>query len=183
MVDDGHPLRDALQRAARKLDINLRHRAPSAQALQQAIDDYRELFRPQQRHQIETQRRAALRAMQAFVDFEPRLTGALINGDGPLDRIRLLVTADTPEQVLLQMHEKHLPAQQAEVRLHLSGGRILNAPAMRFIAGDSEVEVVILDAERRSDPPRDPLTGGRLATLSLGELQQLLEHDGSRSNA
>lgn len=112
--------------------------------------------------------------MRSFSDFRPRLTGALVHGDGPLDVIRLLLFADTPEQVMLHLHDRHIPWQDTEVVLHYSAGRRVGQPALRFLAGETAVELVILDRQSRSDPPRDPISGGRLEMLDTDELSALI---------
>jgi hypothetical protein len=42
------------------------------------------------------------------------------------------------------------------------------------MAGDTTVELVLLDESSRSDPPRDPITGGRLETLDADQLARLI---------
>lgn len=173
MVDGGHDLETALRRAARERGISLQQARPPTAALQAAIRDYRELFRPQQSKDLQAQRQLALHAMQTFAEFRPHLVGAPIHGDGPLDRVRLLLFADTPEQVMLHLSDRHIPWQDAEVVLHYSGGRRIARPALRFLAGETTVELVILDRQSRSDPPRDAITGGRLEMLDAAEVGAL----------
>jgi len=175
VVDGGHDLENAVRRAARSRGINLQQARPLLATVHQAIAEYRTLFRPQQLEQLRKQRELARQAMQAFEVFHPRLAGALVHGDGPLQRIRLLLVAETPEQVAMHLADRHMPWRQSAVELHYSGGRRLMRPALLFVAGDTTVELVILDAGSHSDPPRDPITGGRLATLDAAALDALLE--------
>lgn len=174
VVDSGYDLEAALRRVARDHGINLQQLRPSVEALRSAIHDYRELFRPQQLSQLTEKRRVALNAMQLFAVFEPRLSGALVHGDGPLDRVRLLLMSDTPERVMMFLSDRHMPWRDAEASLHYSGGRRIARPALRFLAGPTEIELVILDPRTRSDPPRDPVSGGPLETLGLDQLAVLL---------
>jgi len=174
VVEEGYELGDALQRTARAYDIRQQHARPSHQALRGAIQTHRALFRPQQLDQLQQQRRQALQAMRALSAFSPRLAGALIHGDGRLDRIRLMLHADTPEQVILHLHERHIPAETYEVLLHQSGGRRLATPAIGFVAGDSKIEIIVLDHRLRSDPPRDAISGGPIETLGAAQLERLL---------
>jgi hypothetical protein len=174
VVNDGHDLEQALKRAAREHGINLQHARPSREALHTAIHEYRTLFRPQQEQQLKAQRCIAAEAMQTFSRFGPRLIGPLVRGDGPLDKVQLLLTADTPEQVMLALNDQRIPWRESEVVLHYAGGRRAAKPALQFIAGDSRVELILLDDSGRSDPPRDPMTGGRLEALSPGQLATLL---------
>ena len=179
VVDGGHELDEALRRAARAQRINLQQHRPSLEALRAAIRDYRELFRPQQAAQLARQRALALEAMRTFAAFRPRLAGSLIHGDGPLDRVRLLLFCETPEQLMQDLGDRHIPWRDAEVTLHYSGGRRQNRPAVRFLAGETTVELVILDPRSHSDPPRDPITGGRLETLDADQLARLAAAPGA----
>lgn len=175
MVNDGHDLEEALRRAARELGVNLKHARPSRDALNAAIRDYRVLFRPQQQQRLQEQRRIAAKAMQLFSGFQPRLIGPLARGDGPLDRVQLLLFADSPEQVILELTERHMPWRESEATLHYSGGRRGLHPALRFMAGETSVELIVLGDNSHSDPPRDPITGGQLNALSLERLNALLD--------
>lgn len=152
----------------------MRRAAPPRDALLRAIGDYRELFRPEQLERLQQGRRLALEAMHNLAAFNPRLFGALSDGDGPLDRVSLLVTADTPEQVLLYLHDRRIPWQEATVEMQHHGHGRREHAAARFIAGDSEVELVILPPWAASDPPRDSLDDRPLASLDAGQLERLL---------
>lgn len=174
VVDGGHDLDEALRRAARAQGVNLQQARPTREELRAAINDYRELFRPQQVQQLWRQRRLALQAMQTFLAFQPRLIGSLIHGDGALDTVQLLLFTDSPEQVMHHLHDRRMPWRDTEVSLHYSGGRRIARPALRFLAGDTTIELVLLDRGSRSDPPRDPITGGRLEMLNPDELAQLI---------
>ena len=176
MVEDGLELEQALHRTAGKLGITLQH-APPIDSLRNAIRDYRELFRPEQLTRLHEQRRQALRAMSEFSAFQPRLFGSLLHGDGPLDRIRLLLSADTPEQVMHHLADRHIPWREAELLFPYSGRRKKSQPALRFMAGDAMIELVVAPLQSHSDPPLDALTGKRLETLGMHELSALIETD------
>jgi hypothetical protein len=115
--------------------------------------------------------------MRALAGFRPRLFGALVDGSGPLERIRLLLESESAEPVMMALKDQHIPWQESEVELGYSGGRKRAWPTLRFRAGDSTVELVILDAHRPSDPPFDPLTGARLRTVDAVELDALIAGD------
>ena len=115
--------------------------------------------------------------MQALADFRPRLFGSLVDGCGPLERVRLLLESESPEAVMMALSDRHIPWQESEVELHYSGGRKRAWPALRFRAGDSTIELVIVDTRQRSDPPFDPLTGTRLHTVDAVELDALVAGD------
>lgn len=175
MVDDGLSLDEALRRVARQHGIQLQHALPPLEALHAAIHDYRELFRPKQLLQMQEQRRLAVQAMSEFSLFHPKLVGTLLHGDGPLDVIRLLLSADTPEQVMHHLSDRHIPWQDTEIVLTYSGKRKVARPAMRFLAGETMVELVVLDHKNKSDPPRNSLSGGQLEMLDVEQLNALIK--------
>ena len=175
MVEDGHTPEEALRRAARSCGIHLQAGWPKREALSAAIREYRALFRPQQATTLLQQRRLALEAMREFAVFRPRLFGDLLSGDGPLDRIRLLLTADSPEQLIHQLSNRHIPWQETEAVLMHSGGRRKPTPVMRIVAGGTEIDLVVVDQRSWSDPPVDTLNGRPLATAGAEQLGALIE--------
>jgi hypothetical protein len=174
VVDDGLELEEAYRRTCRKQDIQLKQ-TPPVDALRSAIREYRQLFRPQQLVQLRQRRRLALQAMSEFLPFQPQLFGSLLHGDGPVDTIRLLLFADTPEQVMHHLSDRHIPWQETEVVLSYSGGRRIARPALHFFAGETMVELVMLEQQSHSDPPRDPLTGKRLEMQGIDQVKALLD--------
>lgn len=151
---------------------------PSIAELRTSIDEYRSLFRPQQLDVIRERRKTAIDAMRAFAEFEPRLTGSLVFGDGPLDRVRLMVSAETPEQVLLNLNDQHIPWQEGEANLLFAGNQRANRPAFRFMAGEATIELVVLTPADRSNPPREPVGGSPLPLLDIDEVVALVAEDG-----
>lgn len=174
MVEEGLGREDALKRAARQHGIKLQHAIPKLEAVRAAIQDYRELFKPGQLVELNGHRRVAAQAMIEFSAFQPRLFGALLHGDGPLDLIQLMLLADSPEQVMHHLSDRHIPWRDTEVVLEYSGRRQLAHPALRFLAGESTVELVVFEQGWRSDPPLDALTGKQLETLGVEQLNALV---------
>lgn len=176
MVEDNLDSDRALRRAAQTLRMRL-PQPPPAELLRDAVREYRSLFRPGQADELKRQRELARQAMRALDVFRPRLYGGLATGSGPLAPIRLMLFADTPEQVMLTLADRHIPWRETTVTLLYAGGRRQPQPGLSFEAGDSSVELVVLPPQSRSDPPRDPVDGGRLVTLDLAGLERLLDPD------
>jgi len=177
VVEDAHDPEEALRRAARTLGIRLHPGWPRREELSAAIREYRQMFRPRQAVTLLEKRRLALEAMKEFADFRPKLFGDLLTGDGPLDRIRLMLTADSAEQVIYQLADRHIPWQETEAILIHSGGRKKPWPAMRFLAGDTTVELVVMDHVTWSDPPIDAFSGRPLQMAGAEQLGALIDRD------
>ena len=113
--------------------------------------------------------------MRDLADFRPRLVGAVAKGLADSHSpIRLLLTADTPEQVALALQDRRIPWRSAEVMLGFGGNRREARPAFRFQAGETAMELVILETGDRHDPPRDPADNTPLKGLSAEDLEALL---------
>ena len=132
-------------------------------------------FRPQQSALLQQQRGLALQAMQRIAGIPAAdSSGRWFTATARWMPSDCWLFADTPEQVMLYMADRHMPWQAAEVTLHYSGGQTGKArPALDFLAGETRVELVVLDDQSHSDPPRDPITGGRLEMLGIDELDAL----------
>lgn len=145
--------------------------------LRRSISEHRALFRPEQLSLMKTNRRLALDAMRSLAEFRPRLSGALLHGDGPLDHIRLLLTAEAPEPVILKLEDLHIPWRAAEARLWHSKGRRVAYPACRFVAGDAFVELIILKAGSRNDPPRHPIDNSPLESAGIDQVVAMFDSE------
>jgi hypothetical protein len=166
-----------VQRAAQEHGVRVHALEASIENLRASIEEYRALFRPQQLDVIHERRQTAIDAMRAFAEFEPRLAGSLVFGDGPLDRVRLMLSAETPEQVLLHLNDQHIPWHEGEVNLQFAGNQRATRPAFRFMAGDVTIELVVLKPADRSNPPREPIGGAPLRLLDVDQVTALIADD------
>jgi hypothetical protein len=174
VVDEGRTLADALHRAAQETGARLRGGDVDLEALRTQINEYRALFRPAQLAVLRANRTLALEAMRSLQEFDPRLFGSLVHGDGPLDTIRLILTADTPESVMLALSDRHIPWREDETALMLSSEGSEVRPSLRFQAGDAEVELVIVSERDRRRAPRDLLGRQPMRLLTATQLQALI---------
>lgn len=172
IVEDNLDPDEAVRRAARRLGLRTPSGAAHKAALDQAVAEYQALFHPEQRVTLDRQRQLARDALRAVKPFRPRLFGAVADGHGRLDRIRLLLIADSAEDVIMHLVDRGIPWHSAEVTLPRSRGRRERLPAIRFEAGDSSVELVVADRSWLSDPPIDPVDGSPLRLLT----EQALDH-------
>jgi hypothetical protein len=178
LLADGHCVdtASACRKAAERLGERNPRNWPDAAAIEAALREYQSLFRAdRQPAELARLRQLALQAMGDLADFQPRLVGAVAKGLADSHSpIRLLLTADTPEQVALALQERHIPWRSAEVVLTFSRNRREARPAFRFQAGETMVELVVLQPSERSDPPRDPADNAPLKGLSSQDLAALL---------
>jgi hypothetical protein len=177
LLAEGHcgDSRSACRKAAERIgERNPRH-WPDLASIEAALREHQALFQAHsQPGQQQRLQQLALEAMQDLAAFQPRLVGAVAKGLADAhSTVRLLLSADTPEQVALALEERHIPWRSAEVMLQFSRNRRAARPAFRFQAGDTPIELVILEPADRHDPPRDPVDNSPLRGLSASQVQAL----------
>lgn len=165
----------ARRHAALKLGIRNERLWPSPAEIETALREHQALFAsPAQPQALIQLRRIALEAMRFLKDFDPRLTGPVLTGTADRhSKIRLLLSAETPEEVILHLHQHRLPYLASDISVELSRNRRTKLPGLRFEVEDHTVELMILDTAARRDPPRDPITGKRLSGATSEEVERL----------
>ncbi len=169
-MDEGLSAEQALTHAATTHGMPLHRCRPSPEELRAAVREHRALFHPEQFVELAAQRQTALEAMRSLAPFHPRLFGSLVEGTGPLDRISLLLQADATEVVIHALEDRRIPWRSAEQTLHHASGERQAHPALRFEAGGSSIELVILARNYRSNPPCNPIDRKPLETLNSDAL-------------
>jgi hypothetical protein len=175
LLADGHCVdsRSACRKAAERLgERNPRH-WPDLASIEAALREHQGLFQADRQPAEQARLRdLALEAMHDLADFRPRLVGAVAKGLADThSTVRLLLTADTPEQVALALEQRRIPWRSAEVMLQFSRNRRAARPAFRFQAGSTAIELVVLEPGDRDDPPRDPVDNSPLRGLSAAQLE------------
>lgn len=178
LIAEGHcqDHRAACRKAAERLGERNTRTWPDARAIEDALRAYQGLFQAhQQPDALQHLREVALHAMTDLAAFEPRLIGPVARGVADRHhRVQLVLRADTPEQVALALTDRHIPWRWDEATLEFSRNRREARPALRFHAGDTGMELIVLDPADRHDPPRDPVDDGPLRGLDLAALSALV---------
>jgi hypothetical protein len=171
----GYP--QAMRKAASRLGVTDRRLWPKKSDVQAALLEQRRLFRPaQQAAQLQRVRREALAAMEALAHFNPRLVGHALWGTANLNSgARLLLFADTPEDVVLELINRGIPRIQRDRWLPYPGGERQSHPAIGFEVEGVSLELVLLPRNGIRNPPLDPVTEQAEKGMSTAELRVLLE--------
>jgi hypothetical protein len=169
----------AKRKAAQRLGCRDHLLWPENVEIETALREHQRLFlADRQPDALRTLREIALDAMQAFSAFRPRLVGAALEGTADIHSgVRLLLVADSAEEVAFTLSDQHIPWHPAEVSLRFARGQRENRPSFRFLAGEAAVELVVLNRSDLSNPPRDPATGQALKTADRSHLMALLSAD------
>jgi hypothetical protein len=84
--------------------------------------------------------------MEFLVEFDPRLTGAALDGTaGRHSSITLHVFADAPEEVMRKLLDAHVPFRETACRCRLRGESAM-LPALSFYVDETPMELCIFPA-------------------------------------
>ncbi len=167
----------AKRKAAGRLGITGKALMPSNKEIEQSRWQYQRLFQAEkQTLQLRTLRAAAIEAMEFFARFRPRLVGPVLSGIAGLhSEVNLHVFADTPEEIILFLMEKHIPLEPSERRLRLCNGEYAYFPVLAFEAGEVGIDLTIFPVQSEREAPRSPVDGQPMRRADLDTVQTLLE--------
>ncbi|MDF9391024.1 hypothetical protein ELQ36_00595 [Methylococcus capsulatus] len=162
----------ALNKAVARFGPIDKHRLPEPEEIDAALIEYNRLFRPAtQNAELARQRVLALEAMEFLAEFDPRLTGAALEGTaGRHSVITLQVFADAPEEVMRKLLDAHLPFRETSCRCRLRGENTA-FPALSFYVDETPMELCIFPA---TPAGRAAAAGNREGAASIRELRTLL---------
>ena len=172
MVEEG--IRDyqhAKRKAVERLGLNARSSLPTNVEIHEAIRRYREAFFTEADYAHEALLwRTALAAMRLLEPFQPRLTGAVLEGTaGRHSPVVLHVFAETPEEVLWHLMERGVQYRELERRLRLRG-ELRAFPGVRFFGGEIEVEVLMFPGIGLREAPASQTDGRPMRRAGLPEV-------------
>ena len=169
----------AKRKAAERLGIHDDASLPRNREIEDALREYQRLFLgDSQAHDLRTRREAALRALEFFATFDPRLVGPVLDG-----------TADARSPVLLQLYsddadavprfldEAGIPAQSRSRRLRLDRSREGDFPTWTFSAEDLAFDLTVLPANALRQAPLSGVDEKPMKRASAAQLRQLLAEE------
>jgi hypothetical protein len=173
----------ARRKAAERTGILDRRSWPANDEIQEAILTQRRLFCGEAgEREVRRLRSEALRAMEAFRAFSPRLLGSALTGPGRADRgVQIFLFADRPEDVVFALMEQRIPWHERERPFRYSDGERRVHPVLRFVAGDIPYELIVLPRHAIRNPPLDPVTERPERGADIVELERLLAAGGDFS--
>ncbi len=166
----------AKRKAIARLNLAEQRDLPTNEEVQAALSDHLRLFHsPQLAQNVERLRKIAVEAMNFLAPFEPRLVGPVLAGTvTTTSAIQLHLSADTPEQVGLFLHEHRIPFELGERRVRFGGERYLTVSTYDFVADGVTIELSVFDPRTVREPPLSPVDGRPMQRSSLREVEQLL---------
>jgi len=148
----------AKRKAARQLGAADTQHLPSNQEVEEALHSYRALFQHENHPAILFQlREEALAAMQLLAEFNPYLTGSVLNGTaGENSDINLMLFSDDAKAVLLFLLKHNLEFEDGEWRMRLNGHE--ESVPSYTLTGESgtQMHIVVLPENARHSGTRHP---------------------------
>jgi hypothetical protein len=177
MEDGSLSLHAARRKAAERLGAGGRQ-LPELAEVEAALADHQRLFGGSEHDShLRHLREQAVRAMTLLEPYEPRLVGPVYSGTaGPHSNITLHLFADTVEEVLFFLEERHVPTTLSERRYRDGSAR----PRLSFIAGDDEIDLIVFPLSTRHHAPISELTGKPMQRADIAAVRALLAEPPAR---
>lgn len=174
----------AKRKAAQRLGILDDASLPRNHEIEEALRQYQRLFLGDwQPAEVHRRREAALRALEFFAGFQPRLVGPVLEGTAdacsPVD---LHLHSDDPDAVPRWLVEHGIPAQPRSRRLRLDRERELDAPGWLFNAEELAFEATVLPLDGLRQAPLSGVDERPMRRASAAQLRTLLAEEEIRGH-
>lgn len=166
----------AKRKAANRLGAPDTRNMPRNQEIQAALAAYQQLFRADdQRARLAGLRETALEAMSLCEAFRPRLVGPVLDGTAGVNTpVSLHLFADSPEAVGMLLTDSGIPFEAFDDRIRLRHEEHLLQPGLRFVAGNTVVELTVFPSAGAGNPPLSPVDGRPMERAGRARVEALL---------
>ncbi len=166
-------------KAASRLGIFDDASLPRNREIEDALREYQRLFAgPGHAQALRTRREAALRALDFFRDFSPRLVGPVLDGTADAGAaVMLHLHGDDPDAVTRFLEENGIPAESRVRRLRMDRERNLDAPVWVFGAESLTFDATVLPLDALRQAPLSSVDEKPMRRASIAQLRQLLAED------
>ena len=166
-------------KAADRLGIHDDASLPRNREIEDALREYQRLFAGDaQATGLRIRREAALRALEFFAPFEPRLVGPVLDGTADSHApVALHLYSDDADAVPRFLEERDIPAESRSRRLRLDQQRTVDAPVWVFSAEDLAFDLTVLPLDVLRQAPLSGVDEKPMKRASLAQLRTLLADD------
>lgn len=163
-------------KAAQRLGIHDDASLPRNREIDEALREYQRLFQGgAQAAEVRRRREAALRALEFFAVFEPRLVGPVLEGTADAHSpVQLQLYADDPDAVARHLEQHGIPAESRFRRVRLDRERSGDFPVWLFTAEDLAFDLTVLPRTALRQAPLSGIDEKPMQRASLTQLRQLL---------
>ena len=165
-------------KAAQRLGITDDASLPRNREIEDALREYQRLFVPDTAADVRTRREAALRAMEFFAAYDPRLVGPVLEGMADArSPVTLHLHSDDADSVHRFLDQHGIPAESRSRRLRLDRERDGDFPVWVFSAEDLSFDLTVLPRAVLRQAPLSGVDEKPMRRASLTQLRQLLTDD------
>ncbi|MCC7249031.1 MAG: hypothetical protein IT473_10455 [Lysobacter sp.] len=167
-------------KAAERLGIHDDASLPRNREIEEALREYQRLFQgDQQTDALRHRREAALRALEFFAGFDPRLVGPVLDGTADATSpVQLHLYTDDADNVPRFLEDHRIPAEARARRVRLDRERALDCTVWLFAAEDLSFDVCVLPHAALRQAPLSSIDEQPMRRASATQLRDmLLEED------
>jgi len=162
-------------KAAERLGIFDDASLPRNREIEDALREYQRLFQRENVPALRHRREAALRAMEFFNPFQPRLVGPVLEGTADTrSPVALHLFSDDPDAAPRFLEQHGIPAETRSRRLRLDRERIADVPVWLFSAEDLTFDLTVLPLDGLRQAPLSSTDEKPMKRASATQLRQLL---------
>lgn len=166
-------------KAADRLGIHDDASLPRNREIEDALRQYQRLFQGDtQARGLLLRREAALRALEFFADFEPRLVGAVLDGTADANSpVSVHLYTDDAKAVPRFLEDSGIPAEARSRRLRLDRQRDADFDVWIFSADDLTFDVTVLPTDALRQAPLSPVDEKPMRRASVAQLREMMARE------
>ena len=163
-------------KAAERLGIHDDASLPRNREIEQALREYQRLFVGEpQRQAVQVRREAALRALEFFTAFSPRLVGPVLEGTADAHSpVHIHLHTDDADAVPRFLHEHLIPADARMRHVRMDRERGDDVPVWIFTAEELTFDVTVLPQDALRQAPLSGVDERPMKRASVSQLRQLI---------
>jgi hypothetical protein len=165
----------AKRKAARQAGAPDTRELPTNDEIDAELKTYRLIYhREEHGNRLRELRETALRAMRELAQFDPHLTGSVLNGNaGKYADINLQLYTDNAKAVELFLIDRGIPYHAAQSRLY-AGADPQTVPVYTVVDDGTEIELTVLASRDLRGPVRTSPEGKAIERARLPAVELLL---------
>ena len=162
-------------KAAERLGIFDDASLPRNREIEDALREYQRLFQHDNVIELRRRRKAALRALEFFKPFDPRLVGPVLDGTADArSAVTLHLYSDDADAAPRFLDQHGIPAEASSRRLRLDRKREGDFPVWLFSADDLAFDLTVLPLDLLRQAPLSGVDEKPMKRASIAQLRQLL---------
>ena len=165
-------------KAAERLGIHDDASLPRNSEIEEALREYQRLFQRDGAEGLRLRREAALRALEFFAAFEPRLVGPVLDGTADAHApVSLHLHDDDADAVPRFLEEQGIPAESRSRLVRLDRNRQADFPVWLFSADELTFDLTVLPHDVLRQAPLSGVDERPMRRASASQLRGLLAED------